>query len=116
MVTTKRLVLLLLTAIVMASVACGFIQPKEPTVDEQIKLIEAQKSVMLCQEAMERRAESQAHIDDIWIMFGQGVSSTGADNLNKARVNREMDLLLAEGDMKKFCEPPTPVPTPTPNA
>jgi len=110
----KTLTLLILSAIVMASVACGFIQPKQPTIDEQIKLIEAQKSVMLCQEAMDRKAKAQSHYDELGIIASRG--SFNVDNLNRNKRTTGTDILIATVDIKKYCEPPTPVPTPTPNA
>ena len=54
MITAKRLVLLLLTGIVMASVACG------PSEEEQLhqqkkELIQEQKNILLCEDALEKR-------------------------------------------------------------
>ena len=52
----KTLTLLILSAIVMASVACG--SSEEGLHQKQKELIQEQKNVMLCEDALKRRADA----------------------------------------------------------
>ena len=61
MITAKRLVLLLLTGIVIASVACG--PSAEELHQKQKDLIQEQKTVMLCEDALKRRADAISTIN-----------------------------------------------------
>ena len=70
----KTLTLLILTAIVMASVACG--PSAEELHQQQKELIQEQKTILLCEDALERRKDA--------IYYGvQGAFEKAQKDINK---------------------------------
>jgi len=101
----KTLTLLILTAIVIASVACGPSAPPVPA-----PTIQELKELALCEDALERRLEYDKMLKDLVV--------AGRDSSERIRQLSFSEVLDAERDIDEYCkdEPPTPVPTPTPNA
>ncbi len=93
MITAKRLALLLLTGIVIASVACG------PSAEEQKELIQEQKTVLLCEDALERRADAERQIIDV----DQFIHATQRQ-YDKAMQRLETNINDATSDIDKYCK------------
>jgi len=97
MIIAKRLVLLLFTGMIIASVACG------PSAQEQKEVQQEQKRTLLCEEAIDRRAAAQAQIDQIWLASAKQVSKSGLNNLSKSLKARQQDIKDADADKNKYC-------------
>jgi len=84
----KTLTLLILTAIVMASVACG-----------------PSKTTMLCEDALERRAQVQSHIYDIRLAVTAPQGQFLIDeNGELALAIGKQDMLTVLKDIDEYCK------------
>ena len=88
----KTLTLLILTAIVMASVACG--PSAEELHQQQKELIQEQKTILLCEDALERRADAIGEI----IEFARPLGVAEAEERAKPLI------AIAQKDINKFCK------------
>ena len=98
----KALTLLILTAIVMASVACG--SSEEGLHQKQKELIQQQKIIMLCEHALERRASSEKRMSEYKIeqvsKENQHFNDPMADAIREEEGNRES----INEDIDKHCK------------
>lgn len=93
----KTLTLLILSAIVIASVACG------PSAKEQKELIQEQKTIMLCEDALERVKTLTSSIDEAFV-YGSKVGYRNTEGI-AYKVNLwQSDLTEAKADKAKYCK------------
>ena len=96
MITAKRLVLLLLTGIVIASVACG------PSAEEL-------KQVARCEDALERRASTEKLLGEYKIQqssfdYAKYLSAEGGNPLAQAIAQAQSKLSSVNKDIDKYCK------------
>jgi len=98
----KTLTLLILTAIVMASLACG--PSEEGLHQKQKELIQEQKIIMLCEDALERRASSEKRMAEYKIeqvsKENQHFNDPMADAIREEEGIRES----INEDIDKYCK------------
>tara|TARA_Y100000588_G_scaffold45223_1_gene42762 strand:- start:141 stop:425 length:285 start_codon:yes stop_codon:yes gene_type:complete len=91
----KTLTLLILTAIVIASVACG------PSAEEK-------RTLMLCEDALERRKNAETNIGNIEAGRKPAINQVQQFLLNKgltAAINDQETLIEEAGkDIDKYCK------------
>ena len=86
----KTLTLLILTAVVMASIACG------PSAEEKRRL-------MLCEDALERVKTITSRIDEAHI-YGARVGYVNGEGMAHTVVDWRNDLTEAKADKAKYCK------------
>ena len=103
----KALTLLILSAIVIASVACG------PSAKEQKELIQEQKTIMLCVDALERRSPVLLKVDQhrerakqwpLLTNFDAGSIERGTKSAMASLAIAEKTLASIEKDINRYCK------------
>ena len=94
----KTLTLLILTAIVMASVACG------PSAKEQKELIQEQKTIMLCEDALERRIPSIDKLEKLTRTSRVVTSKNERAIYRDLAAIEEKHLASIEKDINRYCK------------
>ena len=99
----KALTLLILTAIVMASVACG--SSEEGLHQKQKELIQQQKIIMLCEDALERRANAENRIGKFQSEVSKPENTYWRDNPAKMAIAEEKkNIKSIIGDINRYCK------------
>ena len=98
----KTLTLLILTAIVMASVACG--PSEEGLHQKQKELIQQQKIIMLCEDALERRASSEKRMAEYKIEQVSKENQHFNDPMADAITEEEGIRESINEDIDKYCK------------